>query len=142
MYRLEETKFDAEPFEGHIRMKARPVAEQRSESYPVGSWRVSTDQPLGTLAALLLEPASPDSFLQWGFFFEVLQQTEYAEAYVLEPTAERMLAADPNLAEEFRRRIETDEAFRASPKERLRWFYSRTPFVDDRWKLYPIGREE
>jgi murein tripeptide amidase MpaA len=142
MYRLEDTKLEAEPFEGHVRMKARPVAEQRTEIYPAGSWRVSTDQPLGTLAAILLEPASPDSFVQWGFFTEVLQQTEYIEGYVMEPMAERMLAADPKLANEFRQRLASDEAFRASPKERLRWFYSRTPFVDDRWKLYPIGREE
>ncbi len=66
----------------------------------------------------------------------------FAEGYVLEPMAERMLAADPNLVEEFRKRLETDEAFRASPKERLRWFYARTPFVDERWKLYPVAREE
>jgi hypothetical protein len=142
MYRLEEAKFDAEPFEGHIRVSAKPVAEDRTELYPAGSVRVPTDQPLGTLAAILLEPASPDSFVQWGFFSEVLQQTEYIEAYVVEPMAERMLAADPALAEEFRKRLESDEAFRNSPKERLRFFYSRTPFVDERWKLYPIGREE
>jgi hypothetical protein len=60
----------------------------------------------------------------------------------MERMAERMLAADPKLAEEFRQRLEKDDAFRASAKERLRWFYSRTPFVDERWKLYPIGREE
>ena len=142
MYRLEDAKCEAEPFEGHVRMKATPVVEQRTETFPAGSLRVTTDQPLGTLAAILLEPASPDSFVQWGFFPEILQQTEYIEGYVIEPMAERMLAADPQLAEEFRRRVETDEAFRSSPKERLRWFYMRTPFVDERWKLYPIGREE
>ena len=143
MYRLQDAKFESEPFEGHLRMKATPVAEQqRTENYPAGSLRVTTDQPLGTLAAILLEPASPDSFVQWGFFAEILQQTEYIEGYVIEPMAERMLAADPKLAEEFRARLETDEAFRASPKERLRWFYLKTPFVDEQWKLYPIGREE
>ena len=142
MYRLHDVKLDAEPFEGHTRMKVRPVPEERTEVFPPGSVRVSTDQPLGTLAAVLLEPASPDSFLQWGFFSEVLQQTEYIEGYVMEPMAERMLAADPKLTEEFRERLEKDEAFRTSPKERLRWFYSRTPFVDERWKLYPIAREE
>ena len=142
MYRLEDAKFEAEPFEGHARMSVKPVAEQRTEAYPPGSFRISTDQPLGDLAAVLLEPASSDSFVQWGFFTEVLQQTEYIEAYVLEPMAERMLAADPKLAEEFRERLAKDETFRASAKERLRWFYAKTPFVDERWKLYPVGREE
>jgi hypothetical protein len=109
--------------------------------YPAGSWRVSSDQPLGTLAAVLLEPLSPDSFLQWGFFHSILQRTEYAEAYALEPLAEKMMAADPALAAEFRKKLTTDAVFRGSADERLRWFYSRTPYFDDRWLLYPVGRE-
>jgi hypothetical protein len=143
MYRLEDMKFQEEqPFEGHVQVKAKPVAEQRPERYPAGSIRISTNQPLGDLAAILLEPASPDSFFQWGFFDQVLQQTEYIEGYILEPMAERMLEKDPKLAEEFRQKLASDEAFRASPKDRLRWFYAKTPFIDDRWKLYPVGREE
>lgn len=148
MYRLEEAKFhdlktqEPQPFEGRVQIMARPVPERRTEYYPAGSVRVPADQPLGDLAAILLEPASPDSFFQWGFFNQVLQETEYIEGYVLEPMAERMLAADPKLAGEFRERLARDDVFRASPKERLRWFYTRTPFLDERWKLYPVGREE
>ena len=46
--------------------------------------RVPTDQPLGDLAILLLEPAAPDSFFAWGFFNEILQPTEYVEGYVID----------------------------------------------------------
>ena len=142
MYRLEDVKYEPEAFEGHVRVSARPVAETRIERFAPGSVRVSTDQPWGDLAAILCEPGSPDSFFQWGFFNEVLQQTEYIEQYVIEPMAERMLAADPKLAEEFRDKLANDEAFRGSAKERLRWFYTRTAFGDERWKLHPIAREE
>ena len=151
MYRLEEMQFqgkdktpteEEQPFEGHVQIKAKPVSEQRTEHYPAGSLRITTNQPLGDLAILLFEPASPDSFVQWGFFHQVFQHTEYIEPYILEPMAERMLAADPKLADEFKQKLATDETFRASSKERLRWFYSKTPFVDERWKLYPVGREE
>jgi hypothetical protein len=142
MYRLEEAKFEAEAFEGHVRVSAKPVAEKRTERFAPGSVRVTLDQPLGDLAAILCEPASPDSFFQWGFFNEVLQQTEYIEAYVIEPMAERMLAEDPKLAQEFREKLASDEAFRGSAEQRRRWFYMRTAFVDERWKLFPIAREE
>jgi hypothetical protein len=143
MYRLENVKFqEDQPFEGRVQLTAKPVAESRTERYAAGSIRVPTDQPLGDLAAILLEPTSPDSFFQWGFFDHVLQQTEYIEGYVLEPVAERMLASDPKLAAEFNQKLASDDAFRASAKERLRWFYARTPFADERWKLYPVGREE
>jgi murein tripeptide amidase MpaA len=143
MYRLENEKFqEGQPFEGHVQLTAKPIAESRTEHYPVGSIRVPANQPLGDLAVILLEPASPDSFFQWGFFDEVLQQTEYIEGYILEPMAERMLASDPKLAAEFKQKLANDDAFRASSKDRLRWFYSKTPFFDERWKLYPVGREE
>ncbi len=129
MDRLGEPQLGKESFEGHVRVEAKPVAEARTERFPPGSVRVPTDQPLGDLAAVLLDPRSPDSFFQWGFFHEVLQETEYIEAYVIEPMAERMLAADPKLADEFRAKLAKDEAFRGSAKARLRWFYEKTPFT-------------
>ena len=91
---------------------------------------------------MLLEPSSPDSFFQWGFFDQVLHPTEYIEGYIIEPMAEKMLANDPKLAAEFREKLETDKAFRASPEDRLRWFYARTLFIDERWNIYPVAREE
>ncbi|MEO8045071.1 MAG: M14 family metallopeptidase [Spartobacteria bacterium] len=148
-YRLNDARIlganpgdEAQPFEGHAQMRAKPVALRRTEHFPAGSVRVPADQPLGDLAVVLLEPASPDSFFQWGFFGEVLQPTEYIEGYILEPMAEKMMASDPKLAAEFRDKLAADEAFRSSPKERLRWFYARTPFMDERWKIYPVAREE
>jgi len=141
MYRLSEPKLASEPYEGHVRVSATSVIERRRERFPANSVRVTTDQPLGNLAVLLLEPAAPDSFFQWGFFPEPLQQTEYVESYVMVPMAERMLEADPVLAEEFRKKLAEDEPFRSSATARLQWFYSRTPFFDQRWRLYPIGRE-
>jgi hypothetical protein len=104
--------------------------------------RVSTDQPKGDLAVLLLDPAAPDSFFQWGFFLEALQPAEYAEAYVMEPMAERMLAEDAALKAEFEKKVRADAAFAKSREERLLWFYRRTPFYDERGRLYPVAREE
>ena len=142
MYRLAAPKFDMAQFEGHVRVTATVVPEKRKERFPAGSIRVSTDQSLGTLAVLLLEPASPDSLFQWGAFNSILSPTEYVEAYVMEPMAERMLAEDPKLAEEFREKLENDAEFRGDARARLRWFYERTPFYDERARLYPVGREE
>jgi len=141
MYRLHDPKFDPEPFEGHHRVTATPVIEHRKERFPAGSFRVSTDQPLGDLATVLLEPVSEDSFLQWGFFDTVFQRTEYVENYVVEAMADQMLASDPALKSEFEKRLATDEAFRSSPEQRLDFFYSRTPYADARWRLYPVARE-
>lgn len=141
MYRLHDPKFDAQPFEGRVRVTATTTVEHRKERLPAGSYRINTNQPLGDLITVLMEPASPDSFFQWGFFHSILQRTEYVENYVVEAVAEQMLASDPAIRAEFERRLAADEAFRASAEQRLDFFYSQTPYSDPRWRLYPIGRE-
>ena len=140
---LPEVHIADEAYEGHVRV-IPGVAEKRTGpvEFAAGSLRVPSDQAGGTLAALLLEPDSDDSFFQWGMMLEVLQRSEYFEAYVISPMAERMMEEDPALATEFAERLAADEEFAANPRARLEFFYERTPYFDREWKLYPIGRED
>ncbi len=139
--RLPEASLDDAPFEGHARVTPGALAVTREDrTYPAGSWFISCDQPLGDLAMLLLEPESPDSFLQWGFFLEILQRTEYFEAYALEPMAQAMLDSDPKLAVEFQQKLLNDSAFAGNARARLEWFYERTPYYDQEYRVYPVGR--
>lgn len=142
MYRLVEPKLAERTFEGRVGLSTTTTTETRRQSFPAGSVRVPTDQPLGELAMALLEPASGDSFLQWGFFAEVLERTEYIEDYAVEPLAAKMLAASPQLATEFQQALAADPKLAADPDARLRWFYQRSPYWDERWLLYPVAREE
>ena len=129
------------PFEGHIRIDpGEPVKEVIETTFPAGSYRISTDQPLGELLVLMLEPQAPDSFLQWGFFLEIFTRTEYAEAYVLEPLAQKMLESDADLKSRFEQKLASDEAFAGSQYQRLMWFYEQTPFYDQQYLLYPVAR--
>jgi Zinc carboxypeptidase len=141
-YRLGDVEVRA-PFEGRvpIKLKNPPTIEKRLQLFPAGSARVSTDQALGDLAMILLEPLSEDSFFAWGMMLEILNRTEYVESYVMEPLAEKMLAADPALKAEFEAKVATDPVFAKDPQARLEFFYLRTPYADDRYRLYPIGRE-
>lgn len=141
VYRVPDAAMEPEPYEGRARVRGTPVAERRRVRFPPGSVRVATDQPLGDLAVILLEPLSPDSFWRWGFFLETLQRSEYAEAYVLEPMAERMLAEDPALRAEFEKALAADTTLAKSPRARLDFFYRRTPYFDGAWRVYPVGRE-
>lgn len=106
------------PSEGRYPVTARFVHEAAEELMPAGSVRVSADQPLGLLAAALLEPESQDSFLAWGFFPEMLSP-------VLAALGDRMLATDPRLRAEFDAALATDRAFAADPDARLAWLYAR-----------------
>ena len=52
-----------------------------------------------------------------------------------------MLDADPALKAEFEAKLASDPTFAADPEARLGWFYARTPYFDDHYLLYPVGRE-
>lgn len=142
MLRLEDPRLATRANEGHVAVAISGVtAERKTWTFPTGSVRVPTDQPLGDIVVLLLEPQSSESFFAWGFFPEVLSRVEYIEGYAIAPLAERMLAADPALKAEFEARLAAEPAFAADGDARLQWFYERTPFYDDHYRLYPVGRE-
>jgi hypothetical protein len=112
--------------EGRVPLRTGGVtAMTRTQAMPAGSVRVPADQPLALVAAALLEPESPESLLAWGFFPEILQRTEYMEAYAIEPLAARMLQQDPALSRAWEEALK-DPAFAASPERRLAWFYERS----------------
>ncbi len=142
MLRLEDPKVAKGTNEAHVPITVTKVTPERREwTYPAGSVRISTDQPLGDVVVLLLEPQSSESFFAWGMFPEVLNRVEYIEAYAVAPLAEKMLAADPALKAEFEAKLAADPAFAADGDARLGWFYERTPFYDQHFKLYPVARE-
>ncbi|RJE74162.1 hypothetical protein BGP76_13295 [Reichenbachiella sp. MSK19-1] len=141
-YTIEEFSMNAMPFEGHVRCGDFELGKTtRLVTYAPGSARISTDQPLGRLVALLLEPDSPDSFLQWGYFHSIFSRTEYIEEYVIEPLAEQMLAKDAKLKERFESKKATDSVFAQSPRAIYEWFYQQSPYYDKQWKVYPVTRE-
>jgi murein tripeptide amidase MpaA len=146
MYRIHDAKFQnadgrAQPFEGHIQVTATTSVEVRKQSFAAGSAVISTDQPLGDLAMLLLEPKSTDSYFSWGFFNQIFQRTEYIEAYVMEPTIKKMLEDSPELKTEFEKKKLADTSFANNSNAIFTWFYSKTNYYDDRYLLYPVGRE-
>ena len=146
MYRIQDVKFQSaegrtQPFEGHIQVTGNTTIEIRKQLFTEGSAYISTDQPLGDLAMLLLEPKSSDSYFSWGFFYQPFQRTEYIEAYVMEPTIKKMLGESPELKKEFEKKKLEDTNFANNPNAIFTWFYSKTKYYDERYLLYPVGRE-
>ncbi|MGQ3040776.1 MAG: M14 family metallopeptidase [Brevundimonas sp.] len=142
MLRLDDPKLATRANEGHVGVTVTSVTPERREwTFQPGSVRVPTDQVLGDVVVLMLEPQSSESLFAWGLFPEVLSRVEYIEGYAIAPLAERMMAADPALKAEFEAKLAAEPDFAANGDARLQWFYERTPFYDDRYRLYPVARE-
>jgi hypothetical protein len=138
-YRLTEPRWSPASFESRLPMnfKTNPVKETRE--FPANSVVVPLNQETGNVLVHLLEPQSGDSFAAWGFFNAIFEQKEYFSDYIMEDVAREMLAKDAGLRREFEERLK-DENFRKSAGARLRFFYERSPYFDQRIGVYPVGR--
>ncbi|QDF65405.1 carboxypeptidase [Shewanella sp. SNU WT4] len=138
-YTFTSRQFGDKDYEGRQRVSTTSRLNDINATLPKGTMKISTRQPLGDLAILLLEPDSPDSLLQWGLFNPIFTRTEYMEDYAVEPLAQQMLKDNPQLQKEFDAALQ-DKAFAADPKARLAWFYERSPYADAHYQVYPVLR--
>jgi len=151
-YRCAGMRWQDQPFEGrHPTFNGEAthdpgkfgscVLVREKLSFPAGSVVVRLNQRLSRVAVQWLEPAGPDSAMQWGFFDAIFEQKEYGEAYVLEQLAREMMERDPRLKAEFEKKVARDPAFAGNPYARLEFFYERSPwYAANRVGLYPVGR--
>ncbi len=127
--------------DGRLPLKASFEHVSVTETLPAGTVRVPSDQPLGLLAAALLEPEAPDSLLAWGFFSEMLSSPPGAEDFVRAPLAEALLASDGAVRTAFAAKLADDPAFARDPDARLDWLIDRLPDRKTTHLTYPILRE-
>ncbi|RDE07379.1 M14 family metallopeptidase [Sphingomonas aracearum] len=127
--------------DGRYPLRATITHGEVRETLPAGTIRVPADQPLGLLAAALLEPEAPDSFLAWGFFPEMLSSPPGSEAFVRAPLAEAMLARDAALRQAFEAKLSAEPSFAADPDARLAWITAQAAGQAPFTLTYPILRE-
>jgi hypothetical protein len=128
------------PFEGKTPVVLEGAWTPETRTLERGAIFVPIDQPSARLVLHLLEPALPDSLVQWGMLNAVFERKEYMESYVLEQAARDMLAGDPSLKAQFDAALAADPELAKSPRRRLDWFYKRHPAWDERVNLLPIYR--
>ncbi len=138
-YRATDIAFDKSSTEGHQRLKLAGAWGAEPAQLPAGSLYIPIAQPRARLVVALLDPAGPDSLLQWGYFNGAFERKEYMESYVAEEVARQMLQ-DPQIKAQFEQRLKDDPAFAASPRARLEFFARRHPSWDTRYGLYPVLR--
>lgn len=138
-YRATKVTFDP-PFEGRTRVKLEGGWARETRTLDRGAIFVPLAQPNVRLVVHLMDPASPDSFAQWGFVTAAFERKEYMEPYLVEEEARLMLERDPTLRAQFEAALAADPELAASPRAKREWFYRRHPAWDERYNLLPIYR--
>jgi hypothetical protein len=139
-WRFSNPKWQQNPYEGRhplVQFDLEEITEERS--FRPGSAIVEVSQKSARIIAHLLEPKGNGSLLYWGYLDAIFEQKEYAENYVLEKMALEMLR-DPAIKKEYEHKMRSDSVFAKNPQQILFWFYAKSPYVDQRRMIYPIGK--
>jgi hypothetical protein len=78
---IESVKKAGRPFQGHQAVTLTGHYKKETIEFPVGSIIVRAAQPLGTLAAYLLEPESDDGLTSWNFWDAYLGEGKHHPVY-------------------------------------------------------------
>jgi hypothetical protein len=74
VYRVDKRTVAARAFQDHKTVTLDTTLRNEKRKLPAGASVIRTDQPLGALAAFLLEPQSEDGLATWNFFDEGLKE--------------------------------------------------------------------
>ncbi len=72
IFKIDKIEASKLPYQGHHTKKVSGKYVKMKIKVPEGAYVVSLRQPLSRLITVMLEPLSPDGFLYWGLFDEVL----------------------------------------------------------------------
>ena len=139
--RFKNPKWQQNPYEGRHPMTNIEYDEyEEIRKFAAGSALVEVMQPAGRIIPHILEPKGNGSYIYWGFFDAVFEQKEYGESYVIEKMAREMMTSDEALKIEFEQKKARDTTFAKNPQLILNWFYNKSPYVDNRKGIYPVGK--
>lgn len=140
-YRIVDFNTMEHSFEGHYLHHGTHVEETReTRAVLKGDYLVPMHSAKDRFVMEALEPVSEDSYFNWNFFDEVLQQKEWFSPYVFEDEAVEMLKENDQLNSQFRSRKEQDPEFASNAWAQLYWLYQHSPHYEQQYLRYPVFR--
>ena len=139
-YKFSNVSFADTPYEGRFIPDYKSRIFVDTVDVYKGSYIIETNQRTFGVIAHLLQPESDESFVKWGTMNQIFERKEYYEDYAMLPIAEEMYKNNKLIRKEFDEKIKSDENFSNSIRERLNFFYERSPYYDAKYNMYPVLR--
>jgi hypothetical protein len=143
-YEIEDYQTAKSPYEGHYLHHSTTTQKQYwSTKIKAGTYYlIDPNQNSKRYIIETLEPTGPDSYFNWNFFDEVLQQKEWFSTYVFDTEAEEILK-DSTIKKSFDQMKENDPTFSYNAFNQLYFIYRNSPHYErERHMIYPVLRLE
>jgi hypothetical protein len=141
VYYIEDYSTIDRPYEGHYLHHSTTVRKDtQTLTFYKGDYLIPTNQTANKFLANVLEPEATDSYFNWNFFDEILQQKEYFSSYVFDEKAKKILEQDSTLKAQFEAKREADPSFAQNHRAQLNYIYKRSKYYEKSHKRYPVAR--
>jgi hypothetical protein len=141
VYRIEEYKSGARPYEGHHTNTGVKLSKQKQTfKFRKGDWYIPMNQAGNRFLIETLEPEAEDSYFTWNFFDPILGQKEGYSAYAFEDIAAEYLKSNRELQVKLEEKRKTDSSFAASARDQLNFIYQNSPWFEPDYLRYPVYR--
>jgi hypothetical protein len=141
-YYIADYKTGARPYEGHYlhnNVKLNTINNNRVKFYE-GDYVIYTNQAINRYIVETLEPQGVDSFFTWGFFDSMLNQKEHYSDYIFEDIAFEYLKKHPELQKQLDDEKVKNPQLAQSGAAQLEYVYRNSPFYENTYLRYPVGR--
>lgn len=132
------------PYEGHyLHDNCKTEKQYWNKTLQAGSYYlIDLNQKKKRFIFETLEPEAPDSYFNWNYFDEILQQKEWFSSYVFDAKAEEMLK-DPKIKKVYDEMMVKDPTFSESTMNQLYFLYRNSEHYErERHMIYPVFRIE
>lgn len=132
------------PYEGHyVHSKCSTEKQFWNKTLNANSYYlIDLNQSKKRFIVETLEPEAPDSYFNWNYFDEVLQQKEWFSSYVFDAKAAEMLK-DPKIKKVYDEMMVKDPTFSESTMNQLYFLYRNSEHYEgERHMIYPVFRIE
>jgi hypothetical protein len=140
-YYIESYETVHAPYEGHYLHHGTTVSRDTHElQFYAGDYIISLRHRTDRFVVEALEPEAIDSWFNWNFFDEVLQQKEWFSPWLFDSAAVGMIADNPELQHEFDQWLLDNPGATGNEWAMLSFFHQRSKFYEKTVRRYPVGR--
>jgi hypothetical protein len=141
VYYIDSYETVESPYEGHYLHYGTAVRRDTHDiRFHAGDYLVPLGHSSDRFVIEALEPVALDSWFNWNFFDEILQQKEWFSPWLFDSTAARMAQADPMLQQEFEEWLLRNPGAAGNEWARLSFFHQRSAFYESSVRRYPVMR--
>lgn len=141
VFYIKDYKTSNNPYEGHYFHYDTEIRKEiQNIQFYKGDVLIFPNQKNNRYIIETLDPRATDSFFNWNFFDNILQQKEYFSSYIFDEFASEIIDKNSKLKQDFTQLKSSDSTFAKDNYMQLDFIYKNSEYFEKSFQQYPVYR--